>query len=332
MKTMTRIDELLYSLSDGSPEIEPRIELYEEDNCKNGRSFSQWAISTGNKYSPTTQTTKHLPSGFYEIGYESNIGIYLEKRDVNTDELFELPSKELLDIIDDIETFWKRADVFKKYGYLHKRGILLYGEPGAGKSGIIQLCTKYLIEKMSGIVINITKEEHVDMYDKMLGFFRNLEGGRPLIVIFEDIDGMASESRHTTSTILNILDGVKQINNVVYIATTNYPEKLEERITNRPSRFDRRYEILMPNMSVRESYLKNKLTEEDLQKIDLENWLEKSEGLSLAHMRELVISVVAMGNSFEDTIERLGGMKIKPKIKSKDKKIGFIGDKVPLRY
>jgi hypothetical protein len=88
----------------------------------------------------------------------------------------------------------------------------------------------------------------------------------------------------------------------------------------------------MPNRSVRESYLKNKLTQEDLQKIDLENWLEKSEGLSLAHMRELVISVVAMGNSFEDTIERLSGMKIKPKIKSKDKKIGFIGDKVPLRY
>ena len=241
--------------------LNPRVSWDNTETKSN--SFSQWAVTTGNKFSPTTPTTESLPPGFYELGYDPSIGIYLEKKVVNTDELFQLPSAELSDIIEDIEKFWQRSEVYKSYGFLHKRGILLYGDPGAGKSGIIQLCTRYLIEKMGGIVINISKEEQVEMYDKMLSSFRVIERNRPLIVIFEDIDAIAGEGGYSTSMILNILDGVKQIDNVVYIATTNYPEKLEDRITNRPSRFDRRYEISMPDDDVRRSYIVNKLTEED---------------------------------------------------------------------
>jgi SpoVK/Ycf46/Vps4 family AAA+-type ATPase len=124
--------------------------------------------------------------------------------------------------------------------------------------------------------------------------------------------------------ILNLLDGIKQIDNVVYIATTNHPDKLEDRITNRPSRFDRRYEVELPNEDVRRAYIQNKLSDEDLKKINIDMWITESDGFSLAHMRELVISVITMDNSFEDTVARLKGMKIKPKIKSKTlKSIGF---------
>ena len=144
-----------------------------------------------------------------------------------------------------------------------------------------------------------------------------------MIVILEDIDSIAGEGHWSTSMLLNILDGIKQIDNVVYIATTNYPEQLEERITNRPSRFDRRYEILMPNAKVRESYFRSKLTQEDLEKIKISEWIKATEGFSMAHLRELVIAVVALGNTFEDTLARLNGLKVKPKIKSKSKKIGF---------
>jgi hypothetical protein len=37
----------------------------------------------------------------------------------------------------------------------------------------------------------------------------------------------------------------------------------------------------------------------------------------------LVISVMTLDNTFEETIERLNGFKIKPRIKSKNKKVGF---------
>lgn len=302
----------------------PSEVLFPKINQQEGLSkYNQWSISSGNKYIPAMPTVDRLPAGFYEINQDVQLGVLFEKKILNTDELFELPSDELRDIIEDIEKFWQRSDIYKRYGFLHKRGILLYGDPGTGKSGIIQLCTKYLIEKMNGIVINISSDEDIHNYDMIIGHFRAIEPNRPLIVILEDIDAIAGEDSWSTSMILNLLDGVKQIENVVYIATTNYPEKLEDRITNRPSRFDRRYEVLLPDSNVRESYFTNKLTEDDLKDIKLEKWVEKTEGLSLAHLRELVVSVVAMGNSFDETLARLNGLKVKPKVKSRNKKVGY---------
>jgi hypothetical protein len=301
-----------------------KINKYFDKHMKfDNQKFTQWAIHSGGKFSPTLSTTEKLEPGFYEVGFDSNTGHYLEKKDVNTDELYELPSAELMDIIEDIEKFWDRKEKYAQYNFIHKRGILLYGEPGCGKSAIIQLCTKQLTQKMGGIVINVTNGDQVEYYSKIIGKLRQVEPERPLVVIFEDIDAIASEGSWTTSMILNLLDGIKQIQNVVYIATTNHPDKLEDRITNRPSRFDRRYEVELPNESVRKSYIQNKLSEDDLKGINIDVWVKETEGFSLAHMRELVISVITMDNSFEDTIARLKGMKVKPRIKSKSGTIGF---------
>ena len=309
-------DELVNSAMNPEKYFEQQMRF---DNQK----FTQWAIHSGGKFSPTLSTTEKLEPGFYEVGFDSNTGHFLEKKDVNTDELYELPSAELMDIIEDIEKFWKRKDKYAEYNFIHKRGILLYGEPGCGKSAIIQLCTKQLTKQMGGIVINVTNGDQVEYYSKIIGKLRQVEPDRPLVVIFEDIDAIASEGSWTTSMILNLLDGIKQIQNVVYIATTNHPDKLEDRITNRPSRFDRRYEVELPNDEVRMAYIQNKLSKKDLKGIDMGIWVKETEGFSLAHMRELVISVITMDNSFEDTIARLKGMKVKPKLKSKSSGIGF---------
>ena len=297
---------------------EAKLEKYTSNS-----GYNQWALHPGGKFSPTMPTKKKIDPGFYEVGNDSNIGFYLQKKKITIDELYHLPSDELQDMIEDIEKFWNRKEKYKEYNYVHKRGILLYGDPGNGKSGIIQLCTKYLIEDMNGIVINLSNGDQIDYYQHLIGPLREIEPDTPLIVILEDIDGIAGEGSWSTSMLLNLLDGIKQIDNVVYLATTNYPEKLEERITNRPSRFDRRYEIEMPSDKVREAYIKNKLTPEEILSINLEEWIEKTKGLSLAHMRELVISVCAMGNTFDDTMDRLNGLKIKPRIKSKNKEVGF---------
>ena len=267
-------------------------------------------------------TTPQLPSGFYEIGHEGQIGTFMELKKVNTDELYQLPSPELTDIIEDIEKFWNRADRYKEYGFLHKRGILLYGEPGAGKSGIIQLCTKHLIEKMNGIVINLTNGDQIELYSKFISSLRTVEPNRPLIVILEDIDGIAGEGTWSTSMLLNLLDGVKQIDNVVYIATTNYPEKLQDRITNRPSRFDRRYKVELPNDEIREAYIRHKLTEEDIKGIDVQEWVKRTEGMSLSHLKEVVISTIVMGREFEEVMDNLEGLKKAPSIKGSGK-VGF---------
>ena len=291
-------------------------------------SHCQWSILANDEFAPALSTMKKLPAGLYEIIWNQSMGQNtFKKQAMNIDELYHLPSPEIQSILDDIQTFWDKRDQYKKYNFVHKRGILLWGEPGCGKSGIIQLCVKSLIENEEGIVINIKDEDDFRFYVDNISTLRKVEPERPLIVILEDIDALAGEDRYSTTKLLNVLDGVKQIENVVYIATTNYPDKLEERISNRPSRFDRRFEVHMPSAEIRESYIRKKLSSDDLERINLKEWVELSDGMSLSHLKELVISVVVMGKDFQEAKRSLLDMKESPKIKKKMPKIGIVQKK-----
>jgi ATP-dependent 26S proteasome regulatory subunit len=261
----------------------------------------------GDEYAPAYPIVEQVPSGLYEIKWNHSLQTHaLKHMPMQVDELYALPSAEITAILEDIECFWNRREVYKEYNFVHKRGILLYGEPGCGKSGIIQLCIKHIIEQKEGIVINIKDEDEVKMFSEFISTVKSIEPDRPIIVILEDIDSLAGEDRYSTTKLLNILDGIKQVDNIVYIATTNYPEKLQERITNRPSRFDRRYQVELPAADIREAYIRAELTD----------------GMSLSHLKELVISVIVMGKSFEDSIKHLTALKKSPKI-SKKSNLGF---------
>jgi SpoVK/Ycf46/Vps4 family AAA+-type ATPase len=281
----------------------------------NSKLPTHWSELNDNEFLPAYPVINTIPSGFYDVVWNSGVQQFtLKNSKLNIDELFELPSKEIEEILTDIDNFWLNNERYKTYGFTHKRGILMYGEPGCGKSGLINLITKRLI-KNNGLVININDENSMDGYLQIIPKLRNIEPNRPIIVIIEDIDGIAGTNSRDVSRVLNLLDGNKQISNVVYIATTNYPERLEERITNRPSRFDRRFKIDPPNREVRESYIKNKLTKEDLEKINIQEWLDETEGLSLSHLKELIISVIVTGREFNNVIGELNNLKIKPSVK-----------------
>jgi predicted AAA+ superfamily ATPase len=302
--------------------------LFTDDDLESidTQTHTQWSVLQNDQFAPSYVSISHVPSGLYEMKWNSQLQSWvIAKQALNIDELYELPSPEIESILSDIKIFWRKRDTYKEYNFVHKRGILLYGDPGCGKSGIIQLCVKNLIEEENGIVINIKEDDDFKAFVEFVPTIRTIEPERPLIVILEDIDSLAGEDRYSTTKLLNILDGVKQIENVVYIATTNYPEKLQERITNRPSRFDRRYEVQMPSRAIRESYIKNKLSDNDLKNINLEEWLDSSENMSLSHLKELVISVIVMGKNFKESLATLNALSDKPKIKGGKKKseIGF---------
>ena len=307
--------------------------MFNEDDLESidTHTHTQWSVLQNDQFAPSYVSISHVPSGLYEMKWNSSLQTWvIAKQALNIDELYELPSPEIESILSDIKIFWRKRETYKEYNFVHKRGILLYGDPGCGKSGIIQLCVKNLIEEENGIVINIKEDEDFKAFVEFVPTIRTIEPERPLIVILEDIDSLAGEDRYSTTKLLNILDGVKQIENVVYIATTNYPEKLQERITNRPSRFDRRYEVQMPSRAIRESYIKNKLSDDDLKNINLEEWLDSSEDMSLSHLKELVISVIVMGKDFKESLATLNALSDKPKINGGKKKsgIGFGNSKI----
>lgn len=269
--------------------------------------YNQWSIQ-GDKFYFGYPTIDILPAGFYETLYDNQAGQYFfKKKSILTEEILMLPDDSLEIIVRDITKFWESRDLYDKYDYVYKRGILLYGPPGCGKTSLINLLSKKLIEDYNGIVINITDVDQIYNFNSILEPFKEIEGDRKIIVIFEDIDNFTKD-RNVLTKLLNILDGQGKIDNVVNIATTNYPEELEERIANRPSRFDRRYEIGLPTYKVREFYVKQKMHKEDLEKIDLEKWLRSTEGFTLDHLKELLLSYTVLGYSFEDALAEMQNM------------------------
>ena len=122
----------------------------------------------------------------------------------------------------------------------------------------------------------------------------------------------------TTNTFIG--DGLLQHN------TTNYPERLDKRFVDRPSRFDTIKWIGMPSAAARKVYLQAK--EPSLTTEELNHWVSHTEGFSVAHLRELVILVKCFDRPLSTAIARLEAMRLRqPKSNdSPDKPIfGIVG-------
>lgn len=269
----------------------------------------EWVKKKDNIYYPIeyTEIIKKIPSGYYNIRWDSNAGtFFVVKNDIKVDEIIMLPDSEHKDILKDIGDFFSSKEQYRLYDILYKRGILLYGKAGVGKSITIQLIVKEFLVRTDGLVFNIQDNSDLEAYSGfMKNNFRKAEPNRQIVVIMEDIESLL---KRDSSYLLNILDGVEQFENVVYIATTNYPEQLQERILNRPSRFDRRYEVKLPNAKTRHCYLSSKLDRVDKVNIDIKKWVKDTEGLTISHLKELIIQVLVYENNYEDVIEVLQNM------------------------
>jgi len=288
----------------------PKEEIYNmgkrnEDENEYYSNICQWVIA-GNNFYTIGKTVKGLPSGYYTYVWNNNIGkIVFTKIKIITDDILALPDPILKNILIDFQKFWAKRHLYEKYEFIYKRAYLMYGPAGCGKTSLISLLAKELIVK-NGIVLNVNTHDQIDQYDKAIKDIREIEKDKPIIVIIEDIDGYTDTSY--VSRLLNILDGAYQTDNVIAIATTNYPERLEERFSSRPSRFDVRVLIDVPSPEVREFYIKSKLKKEDLESINMDEWIKATEGFTLDHLKELILLTFVLENDFDESLAKVKEM------------------------
>ncbi len=272
--------------------------------AKTDLDFSQWQVGPNGKFRAAAQTIKKLHAGIYKI-LSDDAGIFLQLQNVLNDNIVKLPETANTVVLEGMKKFWASKARYEKYGLVYKRGVLMFGPPGAGKSITINLLMHELIS-MGGIVLLCG---HPELTETMLARIRSMEPTRSIIVVLEDIDEIID--KYGEHSILSMLDGENQISNIVYIATTNYPERLGARIVNRPSRFDERIMVGMPSALARKTYLETvcpSLTEEQLAL-----WVKDTDGFSIAHLRELVAAAFCLEQPYEDVIKRLNSMGEKPK-------------------
>ena len=102
-----------------------------------------------------------------------------------------------------------------------------------------------------------------------LATFRRIEPARPAVCVFEDVDAIVQG--HGEDELLALLDGETRVDHVLNVATTNYPERLDQRFVARPRRFDRVLRIDPPDGEARRAYLAAKLGADDA---EVERWAE----------------------------------------------------------
>jgi AAA+ superfamily predicted ATPase len=181
----------------------------------------------------------------------------------------------------------ERVELLRAGGQHAKRGLLLHGAPGTGKT----LTAKYIARSMGDRTVVLLTGAGLRLIEPACSIARLLQ---PSMIIVEDVDLIAEERTrdHATTTLLfellNQLDGMEEDADVVFLLTSNRPDLLEPALAARPGRVDLAVEIPLPDEGARRRLLE--LYSRGLQ-VELENLdhiVARTRGVSAAFIRELV--------------------------------------------
>lgn len=257
-------------------------------------------------YIVSAPTNRSIPAGVYKLDLDRNGAAVFTPADFKSDDLLDLDSAQQRRVLNRVEKFWSSESKYRAHGLMYKTGIFLYGPPGGGKTATLKLVANKIVQEHAGIVVLGTSLGPVGV-NNCLAQFRMVEPARRLLVLLEDLEEYVETWKETN--VLSMLDGEDQIDNVVFVATSNFPQRLGKRFLNRPSRFDEIIEIGMPDNVARRKYLAHSFPEFP------DAWIELTEGLGLSHLRELVVATQCLDMDAEETIKRLRGQKKIPTCK-----------------
>jgi len=203
--------------------------------------------------------TKTNPKGVVKIDRSTNLVISTEstgdrKSRVTYEEVGGL-RHEVKAMREIVELPLKHPELFARLGIEPHSGILLYGPPGCGKT----LLAKVMASESEANMFSINGPEIMNKYygeteAKLREIFKEAKDNSPSIIFIDEIDAIAPKreeaygdvEKRVVAQLLALMDGLTDRGNVIVLGATNRPDSVDPAL-RRPGRFDREFEISVPN-------------------------------------------------------------------------------------
>ncbi|HEX4507155.1 MAG TPA: ATP-binding protein [Alphaproteobacteria bacterium] len=207
-----------------------------------------------------------------------------------------VPHERARQELDFIAAAIRERDMLKQEGLSIRRGLLLSGPPGDGKSTAIECFVNDIAGEATIIIVEAV--EHIRAVYHLAQMLA------PSVVVLEDLDLLTKNRQNIyasvskddiTGELLQVLSGGSAYADIVTIATTNHPEAIDEALAKRAGRFDAHIRMGYPSDDEKERmldlYLDRFGIDDELTRRRLHQTLKKDLGrlhLVPAHIEEFV--------------------------------------------
>ena len=261
----------------------------------------------------TVETKFKAKPGYYVFAEQGHGGITLKETELRQRDLL-TSMVNTKSIFNEAQVFFSKLHVYEQLGEPKARKILIYSQPGMGKTAsITQYCQMAVTEDPGTIIMvwptsQIESEWVLDFLERKIEYTKKCTR---VILIMEDIGGgereSQGESRGVDSALLDLLDGLRIVFKLptFMIATTNYPQNLLSALADRPGRFDMMLELDPPSYEEKvqlvEFIAKRKLSDEEKESLNSKDIKD----FSVAHLKEVVVRSMLHDKSIPQVIKEL---------------------------
>lgn len=263
--------------------------------------------------------TKTLPSGIFALSLLSLIAMLIVKARGSSSTLTSIDindfsknkksalnfksvagNEEAKESLMDVVDFLKNPEKYKKYGARMPKGVILYGDPGTGKT----LLAKAVAGEAGVPFYALSGSDFVQVYvgvgaARVRNLFKKAKSHGKAVIFIDEIDaigkarangkqGSSNDERdQTLNALLTEMSGFNQDDGIVVIAATNRLDMLDSALL-RPGRFDRHIEVSLPDINAREKILSLHLKNKPHENIDIKDIAKKTAYFSGAKLESLV--------------------------------------------
>ena len=198
-----------------------------------------------------------------------------------------LPDALLSEIERQVIGVAKQASRLLASGQHLKRGILLHGAPGTGKTHTVS----YLLGKLPDVTIIVISGRALGRIREACSVARTLQ---PAAVVIEDVDLIAEERTARPGEhpllfqLLNEMEGLNSASDVTFLLTTNRADLLEPALAARPGRVDLAAELPLPDEDARRALIRLYQGGLVLDGVDLDAVIARTEGVTAPFLKELL--------------------------------------------